>query len=170
MLQVKTDHLLCPELVRFFQRHVLKIRIVQTAVEAPPCFGDDLCKQIVFGLIDLKMPFLKKLHSLILTAERDDHQVGGNFSGSLYRMKFIGWMKQKITLFQDQVLRTRRNAHFSFIDTDKFPEIMGFSLKRKGVHIFKIMNTENFINGYRIFQMNTVVTHCVLLYVSNCFK
>ena len=60
MLQVKTDYLLCPELVRVFQRHVLKIRIVQTAVEAPPCFGDDLCKQIVFGLIDLKMPFLKK--------------------------------------------------------------------------------------------------------------
>ena len=43
---------------------------------------------------------------------------------------------------------------------------MRFPVKRKVVHVFKIMDTENFIDGDGTLQMDSVVAHCVLLFLT----
>ena len=98
MLQIQADHLLCAEHIRFFQGHILKIRVIQPTVKAPSCLGDDTGKKAVLCLIDLEIFFPEKLHGFALAVKRSYHQVRGDLAGGPDSMKFVGRMEQQISL------------------------------------------------------------------------
>ena len=77
-----------------------------------------------------------------MTLKRNDDQIRCDVSSRIDIMKFIWLVKNKITLFENCMILSTGHINLSFIYTDKFPEIMRFSLKTEITHIFKIVNTE----------------------------
>ena len=74
-------------------------------------------------------------------------------------MEFVWLVENKIAFFQNGIGVATCDAYFTFVNTDKFPKVVGFSRKTKITHIFKIVNTENFPNRNRILQFDSMISH-----------
>ena len=77
-------------------------------------------------------------------------------------MEFIWSVKNNVPLFERVEQFVCKYIYLSLIHTQKFPEIVGFSRKRKITHILKIMNRVNFIYGQHFIEMYTFVAHGIL--------
>ncbi len=71
------------------------------------------------------------------------HKVGGNDAVGSHRVELAGLMENNIPFLQHMHLLVGRDNGFSFVYTEKFPEIMGFAFKYKVFSIFKIVYGNN---------------------------
>ena len=74
-------------------------------------------------------------------------------------MKFIWLVKNKITLFENCMILSTGHIDLSFIYTDKFPEIMRFSLKTEITHIFKIVDAVYAVDRENLRQADACIVH-----------
>ena len=117
MRQMDVDHLLSPEYVRFFLRHILQIGIVKTTVKAAPCLDDNVCQKIALHLVNAQDALLKKAHGLVVALERDNHQIRRSFSRCAHIVKLVGLVEYHIPLFQSVGGFPGNYVYLSFVYT-----------------------------------------------------
>ena len=159
LFQIETDQLFSGETGAFGQEQFFLIGIVHPSVEDILRFLDDLRQQQPFRFADLQHLFLEKGHHGGVAGEGHDHQIRCDQSVGIHVMKFVGPVEDDIPLLQSMELLTGQHIHFTLVNAQKFPEIMGFSWKREITHVFKIMNGIDLVNGQNVLQIDTFVTH-----------
>jgi len=133
------------------------IGIVQPSFQKTSCFCNDSGKQPTFSFFEVKDLSSEKFHRRICAGKRDHDQIRCDLSVCLDPVKFTRVVKSDFSASESMGKRTCTNLHFSFINAYKLPEIMGFSGKRKGTHIFKIMKGKQLFYMKKILKLNSII-------------
>ena len=133
------------------------IGIFQPSFQKTSCFCNDSGKQPTFSFFEVKDLSSEKFHRRICAGKRDHDQIRCDLSVCLDPVKFTRVVKSDFSASESMGKRTCTNLHFSFINAYKLPEIMGFSGKRKGTHIFKIMKGKQLFYMKKILKLNSII-------------
>lgn len=158
-LQIQMNELLtaCRD-VTFFKKLCL-VGVIQPAVKGFSRSGDDLCQQTAFLRVDGEQPAPEKVHGRGRAEKRNDYQIGSHLQVGTKGMKFSRLVKNNVTPLQGKGTVTCGHGELSFIDAQKFPEVVGFSGKGKIALIFKIMHRDDFTDADGVGQKIAFVGH-----------
>ncbi len=84
--------------------------------------------------------------------ERNHDQIWSRMRRCADIMKFHRFMESDLIFMKSQLIFPGCNIHISPIDTDKFPEIMGFPAERKIFLVFIIVNRHDPVDFQDILQ------------------
>ena len=147
LLQIQLDQLLSPKRFRLSPHQLFLVRIIHRAGKHLSGLHQDLSQKTPFSFSHLQDFILKKPHGRIAALKGDHNQIGGADSVCRYIMELVGFMENNVSPVQGNLFQICRYLYLPFIHTKKLPEIVGLSRKFKITHIFKIMNTDDPIDG-----------------------
>ena len=92
----------------------------------------------------VRICFSKKTHTGRITGKGNNYNIRGMISGCRQVVKFVGTVKNYLTVSKNMNFFICLNPGSSFIYTLKFPEIMLFTRIGKVIAVFKVMDGINF--------------------------
>src|SRR5699024_9960152 len=108
------------------------------------------------------LPISEKIHHRASTGKGNHDQIRGNISVGSDPVKFIRLMEGDLSPFQSMYSLICPDRHFSLVNADEFPEVMRFTRKGEGAHIFKVMKREQIFNMKVICECKSLVLHDVI--------
>ena len=122
----------------------MKIGVVKRRGNAPPGLSDDFSDQGSLCIRKGQNLFFKKTHTGRITGKGNNYNIRGMISGCRQVVKFVGTVKNYLTVSKNMNFFICLNPGSSFIYTLKFPEIMLFTRIGKVIAVFKVMDGINF--------------------------